>query len=515
MGSRWQRWCAFLAEREPGTAVALFRISIGVCVVWMFGSIAANGLGPVVWLNPADGGWRHVNTPWLMEQFGGVTPSNVRVFTTLAIASGVMLAIGLFGRLAAFLALQCALALTHIDRPGFDDLLLGNLLWLLVLARNSATLSLDCKLRTGSWRSTEPIPAWPRRLVIVQLVAMYFATGVQKATVYWTPADGWSALYYILQSPRWARVEKPWLADVYPLLQLGTAVTWLWELTAPLLLLALWYRRTADHPGRARRLFNRLPLRTAFVATGLAMHLGIFVFMDLGPFSFIALSAYWCLFNFGANVRVEPGPGTRIVAMFVPLHILAVLLQASPAPMYTERREWKHPQIQAEFARWGEHLHTSPETIEDAAWAVSDRYLRVRNPIQEVFAPYYRLCGTSQGWRMFVAPDLEPTRIEIEVYENGEWRCVYRELDAGYRWQAGVLEHWRLRVGLFNTTWSRNWGELRSLAEWLATRAAADFPGATQLRVRLHHWRLLPARDVRAGKTPDVKLLHTEAVNLR
>lgn len=70
MRSRWRQWCALLAERESGTAVALFRISIGICVVWMFGSVAAHGLVPVVWLNPADGGWRHVNTPWLLEQFG-------------------------------------------------------------------------------------------------------------------------------------------------------------------------------------------------------------------------------------------------------------------------------------------------------------------------------------------------------------------------------------------------------------------------------------------------------------
>jgi hypothetical protein len=511
MRSRWRQWCDFLAEREPGTAVALFRISIGICVVWMFGSIAANGLVPVVWLNPSDGGWRHVNTPWLLEQLGGVTPANVRAFTILAIASGFMLAIGFFGRAAAFFALQCTLALTHIDRPGFDDLLLGNLLWLLVLARNSATLSLDCKLRTGSWRSPEPIPAWPRRLVIVQLVVMYFATGVQKATVYWTPADGWSALYYILQSPRWARVEKPWLADVYPLLQLGTAVTWLWEVTAPLLLLALWRRRRG---GRGRFVWG-------FVAIGLAMHLGIFAFMDLGPFSFIALSCYWCLFRFepdapaGGAANIFPARRAFIVPFFVPLHILAVLLQAAPAPMYTDRAEWKHPHIQAEIARWAEHLGTSPDRLEDKLWTASQRFIRIRDPIQDRFAPYYRHCGTSQGWRMFVAPDLEPTRLEIEVVERGEWRCVYRELDDAHRWRAGVLEHWRFRVSFFSTTWSRNWGELQSFCEWLKPRAAADFPDATRLRLRLHTWRLLPAAKVRAGESPTVGLLYERELSLK
>ena len=509
MRSLWSRWYSFLAEREAGTALALFRISIGVCVVWLVGSIAANGLVPVVWLNPPDG-WRHVSTPWLFSWIGGVTSATVWALTGIAIASGTMLAIGLGGRIPAFLALQSVMALTHLDRPGFDDLLLCNLLWLIVLSRSTATLSLDCKRRTGSWRSGELVQAWPRRLVIVQLVVLYCASGLQKASVYWTPADGYSALYYILQSPRWARVEKPWLADIYPLTQFATALTWIWEVTAPLLLLVLWFRRRGSP-----RFINRLPLRSAFVAIGLAVHLGIFVLMDLGPFSFIILSCYWCLFRFEPDTPVRPVAGrARIVAIFVPIHIIAILLQAAPAPMYTDRASWKEPQVQSELARWAGTLDVPPDELEDDLWNLSDRYTRVRNPIQDRFAPYYRYCGTSQGWRMFVAPDLQPTRLEVDVFENGEWRCVYRELDSGRRWQAGILEHWRLRVSLFNTTWSRNWGEFRSFAAWLKPRAAADFPEANRFRVRLFQWQLLPAADVRAGRNPDEALARTETLDL-
>jgi|GEM_PF-378868 len=511
----WSRWRSFLAEREPGTALALLRISVGVCVVWMFGSIAANGLVPVVWFNPADGGWRPVHTPWLLERVGHA-PDSVGWLTGLAIASGTLLILGVAARMAALLALQSVLELTHVDRPGFDDLLLANLLWLLVLARSAETLSIRSKLRTGSWRSSTPVPAWPRRLVVVQLVAMYFAAGLHKATVYWTPADGYSALYYILQSPRWARFEKPWLADVYPLLQFGTAVTWLWEVTAPLLLLALWYRRTGDRPGRLRRLFNRLPLRAAFVAVGLAMHLGIFALMDLGPFSFIALGSYWCLFRFGELTRSEtPGRGVSLVAIFVPLHLVAVLVQAAPSPLYVSRADWKQPPVQAEFAQWGERLNMRPDELEEGLWTISHRYLRLRTPIESVFSPYYRFCGTSQAWRMFVAPDLEPTRLEVEVFERGEWRLVYRELDASYSWQAGILEHWRFRVALFSATWSRNWGEVSSLAAWLRGRAAADFPEGSRIRVRLMKWKLLPAREMRSGAKPIEHVAFVQELSLR
>jgi hypothetical protein len=487
-----------LAQREPGTAIALFRISIGACILWLVGSIAANGLVPVVWLNPEHGGWRDVRTPWLVDWLGGVNPNTVWALVGVALVSGFFLMIGLFGRIAAFVALQSVMALTHIDRPGFDDLLLCNLLWLLVLARNSATLSVDCRWKTGSWRSSEPIPAWPRFLVLFQLVVLYCASGLQKASIYWTPADGFSALYYILESPRWARFEKPWLADVYPLMQFATAVTWIWEVTAPLLLIV------------RRRWF-----RNAFVAIGLAVHLGIFLFMDLGPFSFIVLSCYWCLFRFEPRPESPTVRRGFIVPVFVPFHILAVVLQAIPAPMNANRQDWKHPGIQVEIANWADRLHVPPEELEDTLWTASDRYLRIRNPIQHRFAPYYRFCGTSQGWRMFVAPDLEPTRLEIDVLENGEWRCVYRELDADHRWQAGILEHWRFRVAFFSTTWSRNWAEFHGFAEWLRPRAAADFPDAVKLRVRLSQWRLLPADEVRAGKKSDVNLARSEEFDLK
>ena len=61
-----------------------------------------------------------------------------------------------------------------------DDRLLTNALWLLVLSRSTATLSLDCRLRTGQWVSSVLVPAWPRYLALYQLVLVYGTTGLQK-----------------------------------------------------------------------------------------------------------------------------------------------------------------------------------------------------------------------------------------------------------------------------------------------------------------------------------------------
>ena len=46
-----------------------------------------------------------------------------------------------------------------------------------------------------------------------------------------------------------------------------------------------------------RALFNRLNFRRLFVVLGVLMHLGVFVLIGLGPFTWISLSFYACLFR--------------------------------------------------------------------------------------------------------------------------------------------------------------------------------------------------------------------------
>jgi hypothetical protein len=291
---------AFLAQREAGTSLALFRAACGASVLYSLGSVVLHGMVPVIWLGKADGGYTDMGDgPRLFRLLGGVTPTTVWAVVAATLLAGLLLLVGGGGRLAALLALQGYMAVTGINSNtlGAYDWLLTNALWLLVLARSTATLSLDCRLRTGRWLSDEPVFAWPRYLAIYQIVLVYWSTGMHKMSRSWTAADGFSALYYILQEPTWQRWDMSWLARAYPLTQAATATTWVWEISAPLLLLVLWYRRTRERPGRLRALCNRLPLRGLWVATGVAVHLGILLFMDVGPFSLVALSYYACLFR--------------------------------------------------------------------------------------------------------------------------------------------------------------------------------------------------------------------------
>lgn len=297
--SLWVRWVGLLAQREPATSLALFRIACGLCVLGSVGSVAAHGLVPVLWMPPADGGYTIPDTPWLFRHLGGVTATTVWAMVAVCLGAGLALVAGLGWRWTSLVALQSYLAVTGLnpEAVGGYDWLLTNALWLLVLSRSTATLSLDCRLRTGRWTSPLPVPAWPRYLAIYQIVLVYWSTGMHKLSAAWTPAGGFSALYYILQEPNWQRWDLSWLAWVYPLTQAATALSWLWEITAPLLLLALWYRRTADRPGRLRALVNSVPYRGVWIAVGLCVHLGIATLMNVGPFSWVSLSYYLCLFR--------------------------------------------------------------------------------------------------------------------------------------------------------------------------------------------------------------------------
>lgn len=306
----WQRWVTLLAHREPGDSLALFRIGCGLCVVGAVGAVVTAGAVPTLWFDAPHGGYlATLDAPWQFTFLGGATPFNVWIMVVLAMISGLCLALGVGGRLTALVALQSYMALAdlNVDAGGSYDNMLTNALWLLFLSRATATLSLDCRLRTGKWTSRKLVPAWPRYLVIFQLVLIYWSTGMHKLSASWMPGGGFSAVYYTLQQPTWQRWDMQWLAWVYPLTQVATAVTWLWEITSPLLLLALWYRATRERPGRLRAFFNWINYPRWFVLIGVIMHAAVLVFMEVGPFSWIAFAYYACLLRPRGLASACPG----------------------------------------------------------------------------------------------------------------------------------------------------------------------------------------------------------------
>ena len=291
----WTRWVDLVSTTESATAQALFRIGVGLGTLLTVGSVVWNGLLPVLWVDAAEGGYRALGDgPWLVALLGGPTLRVMWALAAGALAGGVLLVVGLGGRVGALFTLICTTQVLDVNghAGGSYDMLLTNALWLAVLSGGEATLSLQARLDTGSWWPIARILAFPRWLALWQLVLMYCTTGLQKLSAYWVPGGDASALYYILQQPEWHRREMSFLAWLFPLTQVATMVTWFWEVLNPLWLLAIWWSVDPTRTGRLPRLAERLRLRWVFAGLGIFMHAMIFVSMDVGPFSFLSLAFY-------------------------------------------------------------------------------------------------------------------------------------------------------------------------------------------------------------------------------
>ena len=278
-----RRWERFWFTEVPSESIALLRVALGVA-----------GLVNLVGFTPVDLYW--------MPDGLAPLPGGGLGFRSYAITSGLSTAVGwmYFGTLAlAFIAVTLGFQSNAVVLLAF----LGSVLqvrWnpLPLTAGHAVLLSaLFCLIWTDSgarlsfdhWRDgrTSPDhaglqadvagpslqPIWPLRLIRFQLALIYFTSGMHKLFgSMWR--DG-SAVHYTTAHNIFGRVFH-----VYPLPPsldwMLTALTYgtvLWELFFPVLLLCRPTRRFA-------------------IASGIAMHLGILMMMEVGPFTWMMLASY-------------------------------------------------------------------------------------------------------------------------------------------------------------------------------------------------------------------------------
>jgi hypothetical protein len=297
----WAAWVALLSRQEAGTTLALFRIATALVVLYSLMSIAAAGLVEVLWVDEAYGGYRSLPTNrWVLRALGGANPSAIWALWSISFVGAVAMLAGLGGRgpIAALVLAYPPLATVNGDASGGYDLMIGTALFLLLLGRANATLSIDCRRSTGHWTSDELVMAWPRYIVVFQLVIIYTSTGLHKLSADWVPGGGQAALYWVFQDPTWNRYDIRELAATwYGVTQVATLVTWCWEVGTVAMLAVFYFRYTADRPGRVRAAFNRFDLRKPWALVGVGLHIGILILLEVGPFSWISLSYYLCLWS--------------------------------------------------------------------------------------------------------------------------------------------------------------------------------------------------------------------------
>jgi hypothetical protein len=291
-----------VTHREPGTTIALFRICLATVTLSSLWILRNEDVFAAIWFSSEHGGLEKLTTDhWLFQFLGGFSPRAVTTaYHLCALCAGLTL-LGFGGSVSVLVCQQCYVALRALNEDasgGYDSLITVGLL-LLALGRPTATLSLDCRLLRNSWTHAVLVPVWPRALLVFQLLLMYTVTGLQKIGYSWTPFGGYTAMHYVLNDPTWLRVELgdlPWKFDLVA--RLATLTTWHWEQLSFLLLFHWYYRfGNVDAQHWFAKLFRRWDLRIPWALVGAVMHLGIFLLLDVGPFSFASLSYYVCLWG--------------------------------------------------------------------------------------------------------------------------------------------------------------------------------------------------------------------------
>jgi Vitamin K-dependent gamma-carboxylase len=259
----WRRWVELWDRREDAAALAFVRIFVGVVLALDYLDLARLGLVDAVYVGfgvPYDG-WLSPHTTYVV-----------------ALAASLALATGTLTRVACIVFVAASVQLSHMS-PNAErgiDTILRIVVGILAFSQCHARWSVDAfvRRRLGTPLAHE-VPAWPRYLLLLQLVWIYVSGAMNKGGAPWFPHGGFTALSNILADPHVARFDT---ALPMILTRIATAATMLFEFGAPLYLVA--YGRGWERT------------RWAWISLGLAFHLGIAIGMRLGMFPWGMLALY-------------------------------------------------------------------------------------------------------------------------------------------------------------------------------------------------------------------------------
>ncbi|MCW5806182.1 MAG: HTTM domain-containing protein [Deltaproteobacteria bacterium] len=293
MKRAWGAWAELWDRREDAAALALVRIFIGAVVAYDLLEMWRVGAIEPLLARPGEG-YASASDGWAVHLFGAGA-AGARALWLTGLLAALAVAGGVATRAACIVSIAVSLQIAQVAPDGDRgiDQLMRVVLAILALSRCHARWSADAWLwrRAGRPIPTD-VPAWPRYLLLLQLLWVYASGGMNKGGAEWGPTGGFTALANALTDPHIARFDPAWVEVVHPLTRVATAATMLFELSAPLYLALYHFAATRDRPGRLRAACNRLHLRWVWLALGAAFHLGIACTLRLGIFPFGMLALY-------------------------------------------------------------------------------------------------------------------------------------------------------------------------------------------------------------------------------
>jgi hypothetical protein len=256
----------------PPHSFALMRIVLGA-----MGLLSLAGLTPVEMFWPLDG-----IAPLSSDGTGPRAWLNAHQLGTVAgwgfysglIVVFVAMTVGYYSDAAVLMCFVGMVVQSHWNYLPLSSAhqVLIVLIFCLLWAETGRVWSLDARRRmTEPGHPQRQQPAWPLWLMRCQIAVIYGSSGLWKiAFPLWR--DG-SAVHWALNLNSFHRLPWPVPPEVAPLVAFTTWATVLFELSFPLLVL---FRRT------------RMPA----LAAGVALHLGLFLTLELGPFSPLMVASY-------------------------------------------------------------------------------------------------------------------------------------------------------------------------------------------------------------------------------
>jgi len=266
------RWEAYWFELVPPHVFALLRILFAAVAL-----LSLAGLTPVEMFWSLDGLSPLPSNPsgpraWLMAR-GLSAAAGWAFFGYSAVAASAML-VGLRSDaavLCTFLGLSLQTYWNRLPLSSAHQVELV-VLFCLIWTETGRVWSLDARRHTrdGAQDATG-LPIWPLRLIRAQVALIYLSSALWKLS-YPAWRDG-TAVYWALNLNGFHRFPWPIPVALEPLLPFFTWGTLLFELLFPVL---VWFRAT----------------RGPVLVMGLGLHLGLWLTLEIGPFSWVMIASY-------------------------------------------------------------------------------------------------------------------------------------------------------------------------------------------------------------------------------